>query len=90
MYLNVVVWGAFAFLGILKFSFDWLLVDVIALGLGMSNIYGYWQCSKEAKQRVQEAVGGAIQQQALNAFSSSVSSGFTNMFSGQPKPSENN
>jgi len=61
MYLTALLWGVFAFLALLKLSLDWVLVCGVALVLTWSNIYGYWQCSKDARSRVQSAItSGAV------------------------------
>ncbi|GBG25290.1 Golgi apparatus membrane protein tvp23 [Hondaea fermentalgiana] len=70
MYINFILWAFFFFFALIKFSFDWLPLTGVAISLQTSNIYGYWQCSKDAKRRLQGAVQGAVTQGALSALSS--------------------
>jgi hypothetical protein len=79
-YLNVALWTLFGFLDLLKLQFDWLVLVVVAVSLGASNVYGYWQCSKDARARLEGAVRGAVQQQAMNAFASSIGSSIGSSF----------
>mmetsp|Transcript_14405 Transcript_14405/g.25798 ORF Transcript_14405/g.25798 Transcript_14405/m.25798 type:complete len:238 (-) Transcript_14405:243-956(-) len=76
-YINIVVWILLGFLDLLKLNFDWLLLVIVAVGLAGSNIYGYWQCSKDARNRLEGAIKGAVHQQAMNALSGSFSSIFS-------------
>jgi len=79
MYLNMVLWAILGFLDLLSWKFDWLLLVGVALALTGSNIYGYWQCSKDARQRFEGAVQGVVTQSAISALSSSFSSGLSRM-----------
>lgn len=70
MYINFVLWAFMFFFAFIKLNFDWIPLTAVALSLQSSNIYGYWQCSKDAKRRLQGAVQGAVTQGALSALSS--------------------
>jgi hypothetical protein len=79
-YLNVALWSLFGFLDLLKLQFDWLVLVVVAVSLGASNVYGYWQCSKDARARLEGAVRGAVQHQAMSVFASSIGSSIGSSF----------
>ena len=58
---NVALWILYTFLTLLRPS-DWeyLLICAIALVMGCSNLYGYFRCSKEARNMVREYAQQAI------------------------------
>ncbi|KAH0477084.1 MAG: uncharacterized protein KVP18_000162 [Porospora cf. gigantea A] len=41
-----VVWSALFLLELIRFELEWVLLIVIALSLGTSNLVGFWKCSK--------------------------------------------
>ncbi|KAK8803549.1 hypothetical protein WA158_001243 [Blastocystis sp. Blastoise] len=47
-----IIWILFTLLNVLKFKFDWLIVDCIALILSGTNCYLYYQASKASKTKV--------------------------------------
>ena len=58
MVISVLVWVLLGFVGLLKLSVDYLLLVVIAIGLGFSNLYGYYKCSRDAQAQLSKAATG--------------------------------
>jgi len=65
--------------GFLKFNVGWLLIVSCALVLNGANLYGYWMCSKDQKQKLQDMMKagalGAAQQVFFGGFGSGSGSG---------------
>ncbi|GMH36515.1 hypothetical protein BSKO_04383 [Bryopsis sp. KO-2023] len=61
---NVAIWLLFGFFTLLRW--DWLLVCVLALVLGVANLYGYFKCSREAKKMLSDYAQNATRS-ALNS-----------------------
>lgn len=53
IYVTPGIWSFLALVAILKFNFGWLLMTLVALLLSASNAYGYVQCDKEARSRLE-------------------------------------
>jgi hypothetical protein len=53
LYVTPVVWVLLAIVAVLKFNFGWLLICAVAIALSASNTYGYMQCDKDARKRVE-------------------------------------
>lgn len=70
MYLAALSWGVLGFFAMLKLSLEWLLVCIVSFVLIWSNVYQYWNCSKEAKDRFQQGVQSAISSSAVSALTS--------------------
>ncbi|PVU87732.1 hypothetical protein BB559_004949 [Furculomyces boomerangus] len=51
LYITPLVWGVLAFVAILSFSFQWLLIVFIAIILSSTNLVGYTKCEKDAKNK---------------------------------------
>lgn len=47
-------WSLFGFLSLIRLKLDWVLLCVIALVLSVSNLWGYFRCSREAKKLLKE------------------------------------
>lgn len=52
LYAAPLAWCAFSFLALVSFSFDWLLVDCVGVGLTGTNLMGYFKCSSDAQRRL--------------------------------------
>lgn len=78
MYLTVFLWGLFIFFSILKFNFENLLVCGVAFTLTFSNLYGYYQCSRDAQERVKNV----LTQGAVNVLSGGLGSFFSRAVAG--------
>jgi hypothetical protein len=59
-------------LGLLKFQVNWLLIVVMALCLNLSNVYGYYKCSKDQKVRFQQMIHQGAQQGAMAVMRSNM------------------
>lgn len=70
LYLTPLIWSVLGFLCIIKLNISWFLIVICALTLNGANLYGYWMCSKDQKQKLKEMM-------AQGAFSA-ASSAFTN------------
>ncbi|EGG20572.1 hypothetical protein DFA_00433 [Cavenderia fasciculata] len=46
------VFTVFSIFSLLKFSFGWLVVDIICLALSGYNVYSYIKCAKDARKKV--------------------------------------
>ncbi|KAI8361232.1 hypothetical protein B0O80DRAFT_153390 [Mortierella sp. GBAus27b] len=69
LYVAPAIWIFFGILGILTFSFSWLLIVAVALALNFANVIGYTQCDKDAKQKWASGF-------ASNVLSSGAAGGF--------------
>lgn len=77
LYATPVVWVAFLFLGVLKASFQWLLIVLMALSLSLANVYGYYRCSKEQAAQFQQFMQAGAQQGAAAMLRSNMLSMLT-------------
>ena len=59
LWLTPGIWSIFALVGLLKFSFEWLIVVAVALMLNAAQVYGYTKCSKEASAKLGNMAGAA-------------------------------
>lgn len=53
LYVTPVVWLLLSIVSILKLNFGWLLIDLVALSLAGSNTYGFLQCDKDARTKME-------------------------------------
>jgi len=58
LYVTPVVWSILGFASI--FSFQWLLVILVALILNGANLIGYWKCQKDAKSKIQSFIASRL------------------------------
>jgi Eukaryotic protein of unknown function (DUF846) len=77
LYATPVAWGVMMFFALLKFQFHWLLIDGMALAMGGANVYGYYRCSREQKDRFQQMMTSTAQQGAMAMMRSNVLSVLT-------------
>jgi hypothetical protein len=78
LYGEFIIWSFLAIIAFLKFNFDWLMIDVIALSLIGANISGYLKCknfnpsqaasSMSTMAMLASAAGGGTGSVARNAF----------------------
>ncbi|KAI8848934.1 hypothetical protein BC829DRAFT_392965 [Chytridium lagenaria] len=52
------IWAFFGLGAILKFSFSWLLVVIVAIVLNMANVIGYTKCEKDARAKLSNYIAG--------------------------------
>jgi hypothetical protein len=77
LYVTPVIWAGLFLLGLLKFSFHWLLIVVMALALNLANVYGYYKCSREQAAQFQQMMQQGAQQGAMALVRSNVLSVLT-------------
>jgi hypothetical protein len=53
LYATTLTWSIFGIIAFVVLSFDWLLVDIVAMGLSGTNLMGYFKCSQDAQKRLQ-------------------------------------
>lgn len=92
LYATPVVWFMLASLALIRFNIDWLLVDLVAIGLTGANLYCYFKCSTDAKRVRETLASGAIAgisqylPGALPALGSSMLSALGSRFSTPAAP----
>ena len=59
MYITPLIWTVFGVICILKLNLSWLLIVMCALALNGANLYGYWMCSKDQKQKMKDMMAKA-------------------------------
>lgn len=60
-YLTPIIWGVFALLSFISFSWEYLPLHLVAAGLSGSNALGYIRCSGDAQRRLQASLtAGAL------------------------------
>jgi Eukaryotic protein of unknown function (DUF846) len=72
LYATPVLWAAFFLLGVLKWSIQWLLIDILALSMSLANVYGYYRCSKEQASQFQQFMQAGAQQGAAAMIRSNM------------------
>lgn len=68
MYTWPLVWFVFLVLNLLSFTWDWLLLIVIAFIFASANVVGYWKCSKEQKRQMSEWAKGQAMRTVVSSF----------------------
>jgi len=72
LFVTPVIWGLLAIVNIFKFSVTWLIIVVIALILSFANIYGFFKCARDSKNRLkayaQEQATSYLVSQAVGGF----------------------
>jgi len=84
MYLNTLIWGFIGIWNALGLRINNLVLVAVALALQVSNLVGYWKCSKDAQQKLQSGVQNLVSQGALGVLSSRFSNGFSLLSSQSP------
>jgi hypothetical protein len=77
LYATPLVWAALFLLGLLKFNLSWLMVVSMALALNSANVYGYYKCSSDQKQKFQQMMTTGASQGAAYMVRSNVLSFIT-------------
>jgi len=54
LYACPLVWGILAIINFLSFSWDWLLLISMSMTFAVTNVIGYWRCSKDQKRQVSD------------------------------------
>lgn len=74
LYATPVVWGVLAFFALLRFQFSWLIICVTAISLSGANVYGYYKCSSEQKEQLEQYMQQGAQAGARAMFSNTATS----------------
>jgi len=82
LYVTPLIWMGSFFIGLLKWNFGWLITVSFAIGSGLGNVYGYWQCSKDQKAKFQQMVAQGAQYGAGAAMRHNVFGKMASMASG--------
>lgn len=74
MYFTPVIWVLLGVICVLKFTFSYLLIAIIALVLSGANIIGYYKCNKDATEQIKSylgktMLGHAMEQSGLGRLS---------------------
>ena len=77
LYATPVLWALLFITGLLKFQVNWLLIVCIALCLSLSNVYGYYKCSKDQNVKFQQLVQSTAQQGAMHVMRTNMLSVLT-------------
>eukprot|EP00559_Dactyliosolen_fragilissimus_P004200 CAMPEP_0184865646 /NCGR_PEP_ID=MMETSP0580-20130426/18726_1 /TAXON_ID=1118495 /ORGANISM="Dactyliosolen fragilissimus" /LENGTH=275 /DNA_ID=CAMNT_0027364929 /DNA_START=38 /DNA_END=862 /DNA_ORIENTATION=+ len=72
LYLAPLTWMSVVFLGLVRLHFQWLIVSVMGLMLTGANVYGYWQCSRDQKEKFQNMLNRGAQMGASAAIKSNI------------------
>lgn len=68
LYLTPIVWVLLGVVCVLKFNLSYLLLVVVALVLSFANIYGYYQCNKDATEQMRSYVQQTVLGAAMDRF----------------------
>lgn len=97
LYITPCIWTFFLFMGLIKFNFGWLIVVFFGLGLSLSNMYCFWECSKDQKAKVEQYIQSTAQMGAMSMIKnntlgavSSLTSGLANVLAGSKKSESTN
>eukprot|EP00955_Chlamydomonas_euryale_P049921 354411-Chlamydomonas_euryale.AAC.19 len=72
---NVGAWAALALMEIFRLKFDYLIIPIIGLTLGSSNLVGYFKCSREAKDQLQSMTTSIMTSAATSYVTNAVRTG---------------
>mmetsp|Transcript_29785 Transcript_29785/g.43915 ORF Transcript_29785/g.43915 Transcript_29785/m.43915 type:complete len:249 (-) Transcript_29785:71-817(-) len=72
LYATPVIWCALFVIALLKFELGWLLTVVMAIALSGANVYGYYKCSTDQKDKFQQMMRDGAQQGAMAAMRSNL------------------
>jgi len=64
LYIWPVVWLVIGISNLISLNFSWLVLVGLAFGFAISNLIGFWKCSRDAKK----TVSSWAQNQAVKAF----------------------
>lgn len=69
------LWLLFGVMELIGFKLHWVLLCVMAMGLSVTNLWGYFKCSREAKKMLAEYAQSATQ----HAIQSSIQAAINNV-----------
>lgn len=90
LYLTPLIWGIMLFIGLLKFELGWLVIVLMALGLSLANVYGYYKCSKDQAAKFQAMMSSGVQTGALSGAFGIMKSSVLGALTGTPTNSQPN
>lgn len=68
LYATPAIWGLLFFFGVIKFEWNWLIIDAVALTLSGANVYGYYRCSSEQKVKLKALLQQGSDNLVASAF----------------------
>jgi hypothetical protein len=68
LYLFPVIWVVFGIVELIGLKITWLPAVFMCFSLTFANLAGYIRCDRDAKQKLQSAIGNRVQQGLLNSL----------------------
>jgi hypothetical protein len=66
LYVTPIVWIGLTALAFIRFKLQWLLLCGMALALSGANVYGYYRCSSDQKDKFERMVQQGAQRGAMS------------------------
>eukprot|EP01006_Ploeotia_vitrea_P031338 TRINITY_DN63653_c0_g2_i1.p1 TRINITY_DN63653_c0_g2~~TRINITY_DN63653_c0_g2_i1.p1 ORF type:complete len:293 (-),score=28.71 TRINITY_DN63653_c0_g2_i1:78-956(-) len=61
LFVNLALWGVATIMAILSSSnWQWLPVTILGVSLGYANVFGYWKCRSDMKDKLRRGVTSAV------------------------------
>jgi hypothetical protein len=73
LYATPAAWVGLCLLAIIKLNFAWLIICATGIALSGANVYGYYKCSTEQKDRFEQIMQDGAQAGAMAMFKNSAS-----------------
>ncbi|CAI5964159.1 unnamed protein product [Closterium sp. NIES-64] len=74
LYCTPALWLGLGLIQVIRLSFDYLLIIIVALVLGAANIYGYTKCRRDAKKQIQQFAAQTMAQNFASTLTSALAS----------------
>ena len=72
LYFTPFLWMTLFFTAFITFQFQWLVVVIIGLSFAGSNLYGYYKCSSDQRQKVQQLMVRGAEMGAVSMIKNNV------------------
>ncbi|CAI5487785.1 unnamed protein product [Closterium sp. Naga37s-1] len=72
LYCTSALWLGLGLIQVIRLSFDYLLIIIVALVLGAANIYGYTKCRRDAKKQIQQFAAQTMAQFFASTLTSAL------------------
>ncbi|CAI5458471.1 unnamed protein product [Closterium sp. Yama58-4] len=72
LYCTPGLWLGLGLIQVIRLSFDYLLIIIVALVLGAANIYGYTKCRRDAKKQIQQFAAQTMAQNFASTLTSAL------------------
>ncbi|KAL6755091.1 hypothetical protein V8C86DRAFT_2684343 [Haematococcus lacustris] len=72
LFTTVVAWPALAFFALVRIKLDYLIIPIIGTIMAVSNLVGYFKCSREAGDQFKAMTNNLMQQAATRAVTQAV------------------